>query len=82
MDTPDTEQPPEYVVTEQLRETAVSPYTNRIETGWHVFYHDNLTGTNGDVFVPDKQYTPAGVKQIILEQLALVRAVHRGDDTA
>lgn len=62
-------------VVDQERDTALNSYTNRIEYGWRVYWHDVQTGVNGNVFVPDANY-PAGADAIIKAQVDGVRKVH------
>ena len=62
-------------IVDQERDTDLNSYTNKIEYGWRVYWHDVKTGVSGNVFVPDSNY-PAGADTIIKAQVDGVRQVH------
>lgn len=67
---------PGYTVIDQQRDTAVNTDLNRVERGWNVYYKDTVSGTVGEVFIPDSRYTAEGVATMIAHQIETVRAVH------
>lgn len=65
-----------YIVLTTSRDTNVNPATRTIQQGWQVHYQDRLTGSYGDVFVPDGTDLNAYADALIRQQLEQLHALH------
>ena len=66
---------PGWRVVGQTMQTLPGPGSG-LTTGWRVTY-ETAQGVQGSVFVPQNEYTPDRVKELISEAVATVNQIHQ-----